>query len=315
MKLLKKFFSDFVLASDGSPENISLWIRSVDKKMAKIIDGKSVALKVKEEVGEGVRKLVAEKGITPKLTVVLVGEDPASQVYVRNKERGCAEVGMISEVRRLPSATRQDELVEIVSQLNADRSVHGILVQLPLPKGLKEQPLLDGIDPRKDVDGLNPINMGKLLKGDESGFVACTPQGIIELILSTGTEIQGREAVVVGRSNIVGKPVAILLLQKNATVTVCHSRTRDLGEITRRADILVAAVGSPRIIQGKMIKEGAVIIDVGTNRVGEKLVGDVDFQSAQERAGFITPVPGGVGPMTIALLMKNTLKAARLLAS
>jgi methylenetetrahydrofolate dehydrogenase (NADP+)/methenyltetrahydrofolate cyclohydrolase len=304
-----------VWASDGVLQETSLWIRSVDKKMAKVIDGKTVALKVKDEVKEGVQKLIDEKGITPKLAVVLVGEDPASQVYVRNKERGCAEVGMISEVKRLPPTTKQEELVEIISRLNADRSVHGILVQLPLPAGLKEQILLDGIDPQKDVDGLNPINMGKLLKGDESGFVACTPQGIIELILSTGIEIQGKEAVVVGRSNIVGKPVAILLLQRNATVTVCHSRTRNLGEVTSRADILVAAVGRPKIIKGEMIKGGAVIIDVGTNRVGEKLVGDVDFQAAQERAGFITPVPGGVGPMTIALLMKNTLKAARLLAS
>jgi methylenetetrahydrofolate dehydrogenase (NADP+)/methenyltetrahydrofolate cyclohydrolase len=283
--------------------------------MAQVIDGKMVAAKVKEEVREGVKKLVAQKGVTPKLTVVLVGEDPASHIYVRNKERGCAEVGMISEVRRMPATTKQEELINIVKGLNADTSVHGILVQLPLPAGLKEQAILDVVDPRKDVDGLHPINMGKLLKGDESGFVACTPQGIIELILSTGTEIQGKEAVVVGRSNIVGKPAAILLLQKNATVTVCHSRTKSLGEVTRRADILVAAVGIPKIIQGDMVKEGAVIIDVGTNRVAEKLVGDVDFQAAQERAGFITPVPGGVGPMTIALLMKNTLKAARLLAS
>ncbi len=283
--------------------------------MAQIIDGKLVAAKIRDEVREEVKRFVVKKGVAPKLTVVLVGDDPASQIYVRNKERGCADVGMTSEVRRLPAATKQSELIDVVRQLNGDRSVHGILVQLPLPSGLDERVVLDEIDPRKDVDGLHPLNMGKLLKGDESGFVACTPQGIIELILSTGTEIQGKEAVVVGRSNIVGKPVAILLMQRNATVTVCHSRTRDLGEVTRRADILVAAVGSPQIVHGTMIKPGAVIIDVGTNRVGEKLVGDVDFQSALERAEFITPVPGGVGPMTIALLLKNTLKAARLLTA
>jgi methylenetetrahydrofolate dehydrogenase (NADP+) / methenyltetrahydrofolate cyclohydrolase len=282
--------------------------------MAQIIDGKEIAAKVREEVKEGVRKLISKTRVTPKLTVVLVGDDPASQIYVRNKERGCSDVGIISEVRRMPPTTKQAELINVVKRLNQDKSVHGILVQLPLPAGLKEQAVLDEIDPRKDVDGLHPLNMGKLLKGDDSGFVACTPQGIIELILSTGTEIQGKEAVVVGRSNIVGKPVAILLLQRNATVTMCHSRTKDLGEVTRRADILIAAVGSPQIIHGAMIKQGALIVDVGTNRVSEKLVGDVDFRSAEERAGFITPVPGGVGPMTIAFLLKNTLKAARLLA-
>lgn len=283
--------------------------------MAQIIDGKLVAARLRDEIRVEVKRFKTKPGLTPKLTVVLVGDDPASQIYVRNKERGCQDVGMVSEVQRLPASIKQGELIEIVRQLNADRSVHGILVQLPLPAGLDERVVLDEIDPRKDVDGLHPLNMGKLLKGDESGFIACTPQGIIELILSTGTEIQGKEAVVVGRSNIVGKPVSILLMQRNATVTVCHSRTRDLAEVTRRADILVAAVGSPQIIHGTMIKPGALIIDVGTNRVGEKLVGDVDFQSAQERAEFITPVPGGVGPMTIALLLRNTLKAARLLAA
>ncbi len=283
--------------------------------MTQIIDGKAVAAKVRDGVREEVAKFKQKTGVTPKLTVVLVGDDPASQIYVRNKERGCADVGMHSEVRRLPATTKQTELIGIVKQLNGDKSVHGILVQLPLPAGLDDRIVLDEIDPRKDVDGLHPLNMGKLLKGDDSGFVACTPQGIIELILSTGTEIQGKEAVVIGRSNIVGKPVSILLMQRNATVTICHSRTRDLGEVTRRADILVAAVGSPHIVQGTMIKSGAVIIDVGTNKIGEKQVGDVDFQSAMDRAGFITPVPGGVGPMTIALLLKNTLKAARLLSA
>ena len=283
--------------------------------MVQIIDGKAIAAKIREQVRLDATKLSAERGIQPKLTVLLVGDDPASQVYVRNKERGCAEVGIASEVRRLPSSIKQKELIEIVKQLNNDNTVHGILIQLPLPPGLKEQPILDEIDPRKDVDGLHPMNMGKLLKGDDSGFVPCTPQGVIELILSTGTEIAGKEAVVIGRSNIVGKPMALLLLQKNATVTVCHSKTKDLGAVIRRAEILVSAVGSPRLVTGEMVKPGAVIVDVGTNRVDEKWVGDVDFDSAKERAGFITPVPGGVGPMTIALLLKNTLKAARLLTS
>ena len=283
--------------------------------MAQIIDGKMIAAKIREQLKIEAVEFSGRRGVQPKLTVLLVGDDPASQVYVRNKERGCAEVGIASEVRRLPSSIKQNELIELVRRLNNDKTVHGILLQLPLPAGLNERPILDEIDPRKDVDGLHPMNMGKLLKGDETGFVPCTPQGVIELILSTGTEIAGKEAVVVGRSNIVGKPMALLLLQKNATVTVCHSKTKPLGLVVKRADILVAAVGSPRIITGEMIKPGAVIVDVGTNRVGEKLVGDVDFEAAKEQAGFITPVPGGVGPMTIALLLRNTLKAARLLAS
>ncbi|OGB88989.1 bifunctional 5,10-methylene-tetrahydrofolate dehydrogenase/5,10-methylene-tetrahydrofolate cyclohydrolase [candidate division WOR-1 bacterium RIFCSPHIGHO2_01_FULL_53_15] len=283
--------------------------------MAQIIDGKSIAAKARSEVKAEVLKFISTGGPRPKLAVVLAGDDPASQVYVRNKERGCAEVGMASEVRRLPASTRQRDLIDIVRQLNADKGVHGILVQLPLPTGLNEREALDEVDPRKDVDGLHPLNMGKLLKGDDSGFVPCTPQGVIEIILSTGIDLAGKAAVVVGRSNLVGKPMALLLLQNNATVTICHSRTVNLGEVTKRADILVAAVGSPRIIHGEMIKQGAVVVDVGTNRVGDKLVGDVDFDSAEERAAFITPVPGGVGPMTIALLLRNTLKAAALLAA
>jgi methylenetetrahydrofolate dehydrogenase (NADP+)/methenyltetrahydrofolate cyclohydrolase len=283
--------------------------------MAQIIDGKFIAAGVRAEVKAGVQKFVSEKRLAPKLAVVLVGDDPASQVYVRNKERGCADVGIVSEVRRVPATLKQAELIDIVRQLNRDPGVHGILVQLPLPAGLNERLVMDEIDPGKDVDGLHPLNMGKLLRGDDSGFVPCTPQGAIELILSTGIEIAGKEAVVVGRSNIVGKPMSLLLLQKNATVTICHSRTKDLGAVTARADILVAAVGSPQIIHGEMIKRDAVVIDVGTNRVGEKLVGDVDFDSANERAAYLTPVPGGVGPMTIALLLKNTLKAAKLLAA
>ena len=279
--------------------------------MAVIIDGKGIAKQIREEVAVGVKHLKAKYGIVPKLCVVLVGDDPASQIYVRGKEKACAEAEMSSETRRIPSSVKEKQLVDLLRELNADKSVHGILVQLPLPKELDAVRILNEISPEKDVDGLHPLNMGKLLKGERPLFVPCTPQGIVELILSTGTEVKGKEAVVVGRSNIVGKPVSILLLERHATLTICHSRTRDLGEVTRRADILVASVGSPRIIHGDMVKEGAVVIDVGVNRLGEKLVGDVDFESARNRAAFITPVPGGVGPMTIAMLLKNTLLAAQ----
>ena len=279
--------------------------------MAEIIDGKGIAKRIRAEVADQVKKLKENKGLVPKLCVVLVGEDPASQIYVRNKERACAEAGISSETRRIPASIKQERLIDLIKGLNKDRSVHGILVQLPLPKDLDSTTVLNEIFPEKDVDGLHPLNMGKLLKGENPLFIPCTPQGIMELILSTGTEIKGKEAVVVGRSNIVGKPVSILLLQKHATLTICHSRTRDLGEVTRRADILVAAVGSAQIVHGGMVKEGAVVIDVGMNRVGEKLVGDVDFDGAKKRAAYITPVPGGVGPMTIAMLLKNTLLAAQ----
>lgn len=279
--------------------------------MAEIIDGRAIAKRIREEVKVGVERLKAEKKEAPKLSVILVGEDPSSQIYVRNKEKACSEVGIATETRRIPATGKEKEVIDIIRQLNKDKSVHGILVQLPLPKSMNVEKVLETILPEKDIDGLHPFNMGKLLRGGEPLFIPCTPQGIIELILSTGVEVRGKEAVVVGRSNIVGKPVAILLLQRHATVTVCHSRTRDLGEVTRRADILVAAVGSPGLIHGDMVKDGAVVIDVGVNRVGEKLVGDVDFESAKSRAAFITPVPGGVGPMTIAMLLKNTLLAAQ----
>jgi methylenetetrahydrofolate dehydrogenase (NADP+)/methenyltetrahydrofolate cyclohydrolase len=282
--------------------------------VAQIIDGRAIAKKIREEVAEEVKGLKEKGGGVPKLAVVLAGDDPASQVYVRNKEKACAEVGVPSEVRRIPSSVKEKELIDIVRQLNRDKAVHGILIQLPLPKGISELAVLNEISPEKDVDGLHPMNMGKLFKGENPLFIPCTPQGIIELVLSTGVEIKGKEAVVVGRSNIVGKPTAVLLLQNHATVTICHSRTRDLGEVTRRAEILVVAVGSPGIVRGDMIRKGAVVIDVGSNRVGEKLVGDVDFDSAKEVAGHLTPVPGGVGPMTIAMLLKNTLKAAKVRA-
>jgi methylenetetrahydrofolate dehydrogenase (NADP+)/methenyltetrahydrofolate cyclohydrolase len=279
--------------------------------MAQIIDGKGIAANIRQRLSDDVKKFHEEKGIIPKLCVVLVGDDPASQVYVRNKEKACDAVGMEGETRRIPASIKQDQLIEIVRALNKDKSVHGLLVQLPLPRGLDPIAVLNEISPEKDVDGLHPLNMGKLLRGEKPMHIACTPQGIIELILSTGVEIKSKEAVVVGRSNIVGKPIALLLLEKHATVTICHSRTRDLGDVTRRADILIASVGSPRIIHGNMVKEGAVVIDVGMNRLEDKLVGDVDFEGAKERAGFITPVPGGVGPMTIAMLLKNTLNAAK----
>ncbi|MEA3493246.1 MAG: bifunctional methylenetetrahydrofolate dehydrogenase/methenyltetrahydrofolate cyclohydrolase FolD [Candidatus Margulisiibacteriota bacterium] len=279
--------------------------------MAKIIDGKGLAEKIREGVAVDVDKLKREKGVTPKLCVVLVGEDPASQIYVRHKERACEKAGIISETHRLSSKTKQNELIDLIKTLNKDKSVHGILVQLPLPKGLDSIAALNEIDPKKDVDGLHPMNMGKLLKGEDPLFVPCTPSGIIELILSTGVEIKGKDAVVVGRSNIVGKPIALMLLQRHATVTICHSRTQDLAEKYKNADILVASVGSPGIIHGDMVKKGAIVIDVGMNRLKEKLVGDVDFDGAKENAAYITPVPRGVGPMTIAMLLKNTLKAAK----
>lgn len=279
--------------------------------MVKIIDGKGIAEKIREEVAVEVEELKKEKGVVPKLCVVLIGEDPASQIYVRHKEVACEKAGIISEIHRLSSKTKQNELIGLIKTLNKDKSVHGILVQLPLPKGTDSIAALNEIDPKKDVDGLHPLNMGKLLKGEDPMFVPCTPSGIIELILSTGTEIKGKDAVVVGRSNIVGKPIALMLLQRHATVTICHSRTQDLAEKCKNADILVASVGSPGIIHGDMVKKGAVVIDVGMNRLKEKLVGDVDFDTAKQNAAYITPVPRGVGPMTIAMLLKNTLLAAK----
>lgn len=279
--------------------------------MVKLIDGKAIALGIREKIAEDVAKLKNKRGITPKLSVVLVGDDPASQVYVRNKEKAAEKAGMIGETFRLAAETSQKELNELVRRLNQDNSVHGILVQLPLPKHLDPIEALNEISPEKDVDGLHPLNMGKLLRGENPLFLPCTANGVMELILSTGIDIKGKECVVVGRSNIVGKPAALLLLQKHGTVTICHSRTKQLGKVTKKADILVASVGVPGIIRGNMVKKGAVVIDVGVNRVGDKLKGDVLFASAKKVAGYITPVPGGVGPMTIAFLLKNTLIAAQ----
>jgi methylenetetrahydrofolate dehydrogenase (NADP+)/methenyltetrahydrofolate cyclohydrolase len=285
---------------------------------ATIIDGKKIAAELRQKLREETATL-AERGITPGLATVLVGEDPASQVYVRMKEKACAEIGIMSRGIRPPADIPQEELIAQIEELNRDSAIHGILVQLPLPKHLDTQEVLQHVSPAKDVDGFHPLNLGKLLSAkyweELPRFVPCTPAGVIHLIDSTGTEIEGKNAVVVGRSIIVGKPVAMLLLARQATVTVCHSRTRDLGAVTREADILVVAAGVPRLIKGDIIKPGAVVIDVGVNRLEEGLVGDVDFESAKQVAGYLTPVPGGVGPMTITMLLANTVKAAREQAS
>ena len=280
---------------------------------AKIIDGKAISAAVRKAVTEDTAAFVAQTGITPHLAAVLVGDDPASQVYVRNKERACEACGLKSTLHRLPAETTQEQLAALVDQLNNDTGVHGILVQLPLPKHLDSTPILDAILPGKDVDGFHPENVGLMLQG-RPRFLPCTPHGVMKMLQHENVATAGKHAVVIGRSDIVGKPMAALLVQKgaDATVTICHSRTADIGEITRQADILIAAVGIPEFVKGDMIKPGAVVIDVGINRVDDKLVGDVDYAAAFEIASAITPVPGGVGPMTIAMLLQNTLEAARL---
>jgi methylenetetrahydrofolate dehydrogenase (NADP+)/methenyltetrahydrofolate cyclohydrolase len=291
-------------------------------KLAGLIDGVAIANAVRADVAVRARELIA-RGVRPGLTVILVGEDPASAVYVRAKEKACHEAGMAGETIRLPATTTQDELLAHVDRLNADDAVHGILVQMPLPKQIDSDVVVRRIRPEKDVDGFHPVNVGKLLIGQHDGFVSCTPAGVMEMLRRSGVETRGADAVVVGRSNIVGKPMAALLMQPgvDATVTVCHSRTRDLAEHTRRADILVAAIGRPEMITADMIKPGAVVIDVGVNRVddpsnakGYRLVGDVEFAGARRVASLITPVPGGVGKMTIAMLLVNTVRAAEQLA-
>ena len=275
---------------------------------AQLLDGKVMSESLRGEIALRVAAL-REKGVTPGLAVILVGEDPASQIYVRNKGVGCEQVGIHSVTIRLPETTTQAELEDHIRRLNADESIHGILVQLPLPKGLDEAAALAVIAPEKDVDGFHIQNAGKLLNG-LPGVVACTPKGALEMIRRTGVDLNGKEAVVVGRSNIVGKPMAMLLLQQNCTVTMCHSRTVDLAAHTRRADVLVAAVGKAKFITADMVKPGAVVIDVGINRVDGKVIGDVDFEAVREVAGWITPVPGGVGRMTITMLLANTVEAA-----
>lgn len=279
--------------------------------MAKIIDGKAISAAIRAEIKENTEVFLKEYGYRPGLAVIIVGEDPASQVYVRNKKRACEEVGFYSEVYELSAQTTQDELNALVDRLNADSAIHGILCQLPLPAHLDENEVILRIDPNKDVDAFHPQNVGKIMIGDYS-FLPCTPAGVMALLERSGIEIAGKECVVVGRSNIVGKPQAMLLLHANGTVTVCHSRTKNLAEVCRRADILVAAIGKADFFTADMIKEGAVVIDVGMNRRADgKLTGDVDFASVEPKASYITPVPGGVGPMTITMLMQNTLTAAK----
>ena len=280
---------------------------------ATVIDGKAVAAGVRERVAGEVSELRAE-GVEPGLATVLVGEDPASHVYVRMKRRACEEVGIASIHHELPAATPADELRALIETLNADPAVSGILLQLPLPEGLDADDMTAAIAPEKDVDGLTPISAGLLAQG-RPGLVPCTPAGVMELLAHAGVELEGSHSVVLGRSQLVGKPLAQLLLAANATVTQCHSRTRDLAAVCREAEILVAAVGRPGTVTADMVRDGATVIDVGTNRTDDGLVGDVDFEAVSERAGAITPVPGGVGPMTIAMLLANTSKAARLQAA
>lgn len=276
-----------------------------------IIDGKAVSKAVRERVAAETEEL-KKKGVTPGLAVIIVGEDPASQVYVRNKERACEEVGFYSEKFALPENTTQEELNALVQKLNAREDINGILCQLPLPKHLDDKEVINLINPIKDVDAFHPVNVGAIMIGDYN-FLPCTPAGVMELIHSTGVDVCGKKAVVIGRSNIVGKPMAMLLLHENATVEITHSRTQNLAEITAGADILVAAIGKAKFVTADMVKEGAVVIDVGMNRdENGKLCGDVDFEAVKDKCSYITPVPGGVGPMTISMLMQNTLTAAKI---
>lgn len=275
--------------------------------MANIINGKEISAAIREEIKAEVQGM----SIRPGLAVVLVGDDPASAVYVRNKSKACAEVGIYSEAYRLPEETGRDQLLGLIGQLNQSPLIHGILVQLPLPKHLDPEEVIMAIDPAKDVDAFHPVNVGKIMIGNYD-FLPCTPAGVMELLHRSGIEVSGKECVVIGRSNIVGKPQAMLLLHENATVTVCHSKTQDLPSVCRRADILVSAVGKPKFVTSDMVKDGAVIIDVGMNRdENGKLCGDVDFESVSKKASYITPVPGGVGPMTITMLLENTVTAAK----
>jgi methylenetetrahydrofolate dehydrogenase (NADP+)/methenyltetrahydrofolate cyclohydrolase len=288
---------------------------------ARIIDGKLIAQAIRAELQQEIARLKAETGVVPGLAVVLVGDDPASKSYVTAKEAACAEIGIFSDDNRLPADTAPADLLALVGRLNRDPRIHGILVQLPLPRHIDESVVLLAVDPDKDVDGFHPVNVGRMVIGARA-FISCTPHGVIQLLLRSGVQLDGADVVIVGRSNIVGKPLANLLLQKgplgNATVTVCHTRTRDLARFTRQADIVIAAAGKPNTITADMIRQDAVVIDVGVNRVpdatrksGYRLVGDVDFEAVKEKASLITPVPGGVGPMTITMLLHNTVMSAR----
>ncbi|MBI4745361.1 MAG: bifunctional methylenetetrahydrofolate dehydrogenase/methenyltetrahydrofolate cyclohydrolase FolD [Deltaproteobacteria bacterium] len=279
--------------------------------MAAIIDGKAISEKIRSEVKAATEKLIKEKGVTPGLAVVLVGDNPASKVYVGSKEKACGEMGFYSEKHVLPVTASQDELLKLIDKLNNDKNIHGILVQLPLPEQINEDLVLEAISPGKDVDGFHPYNVGRLAVGKPL-FQPCTPYGMMKMLEYSNISVEGKHAVIIGRSNIVGKPIALMLLQKSATVTICHSKTKDLKAEVKRADIVVAAIGKPEFVTGDMMKEGAVVLDVGINRLESgKLVGDVDFASAEKVASAITPVPGGVGPMTIAMLMFNTLESAK----
>ncbi len=279
--------------------------------MATIIDGKAVTAKIREEIKNESAAFEKETGIKPGLAVIIVGDDPASQVYVRNKGKACEEVGFYSEIHRLPEETTEEELLSLVHSLNENDKIHGILVQSPLPKHLDEALIVNNIRYEKDVDAFHPVNVGKIMIGDYN-FLPCTPAGVMELLKAYDIDVCGKEVAVVGRSNIVGKPQAMLMLHANATVTICHSRTKNLKEVLNRADVVVMAIGKAKFLKADMIKEGAVVIDVGMNRdENGKLCGDVDFEECEKKASYITPVPGGVGPMTITMLMKNTLTAAK----
>lgn len=280
--------------------------------MAVIIDGKAVSAAIRNDIKKESEEFEKLTGIKPGLAVIIVGEDPASQIYVRNKGRACEEVGFYSEIHRLPEETTEKQLLELVHKLNADKKIHGILVQSPLPKHLDEALIVNNIDSRKDVDAFHPINVGKIMIGDYN-FLPCTPAGVMELLKAYNIDVCGKEVAVVGRSNIVGKPQAMLMLHANATVTICHSKTKNLSEVLKRADVVVMAIGKAKFLKADMIKDGAVVIDVGMDRdENGKLCGDVDFEGCEKKASYITPVPGGVGPMTITMLMKNTLSAAKL---
>lgn len=282
--------------------------------MFELIDGKKVSQDTRAEISQNVAELTEKTGIIPGLAAVLVGEDPASEIYVRNKRKACADCGMYSEEHKLSGETTEKELLLLVEKLNNDPKIHGILVQLPLPDQINETNILRAVSPLKDVDGFHPENVGRLVEGNPR-FVSCTPAGIIKMLEYYNLDIKGKEAVIIGRSNIVGKPVSLLLLHRHATVTICHSRTQDLPQVARRADILVAAIGRAKFVTEDMVKDGAVVIDVGINRNEEgKLVGDVDFENVSKKASYITPVPGGVGPMTITMLLWNTLESAKMSA-
>ena len=280
--------------------------------MAHIIDGKAIAASARLDIAQRGQAFYEKTGVRPGLAVVIVGEDPASKVYVRNKKKGCEEAGFYSEVHEMSAETTMDELLAKIEELKNNEKIHGILVQLPLPKHLDEKAVIDAIPPEKDVDAFHPVNTGKIMIGDYN-FLPCTPAGVMKMLEYEKIDVSGKECVVIGRSNIVGKPMAMLLLHANGTVTVCHSRTKDLAEVTRRADILVVAIGKANFVTADMVKEGAVVIDVGMNRNADgKLCGDVDFENVKEKASAITPVPGGVGVMTITMLLENTLRAAEL---